>query len=166
MRLMSYALALAALATPAFAADDKKDAKGDFLTQALGNALSLEKFSALALTKANNSDVKDLAKDINSKAIKCRDKLVAAAKERKTGLVLGLEKDRQATLAALALKTGDDFDRGFLDQVIKDLDDSCKTMKNEKSDKYKSIITDSSKDCKEGLERARKLRAKLGKSTK
>jgi predicted outer membrane protein len=118
------------------------------------------------MTKANNADVKEFAKDLNDKSSKCRKKIEDAAKESKVGVLLGLEKGRQATLAKLALKTGEDFDKGFLVQVISDLSDSCKLMKEHKDSDNKTIkaICDGSmKDCKDGLERARKLQAKIGK---
>jgi predicted outer membrane protein len=170
MRMMVSTLALVACTIAVLAADkaDKKPEvkKDSFLTQALGNALSLERFSALAMTKANNADVKEFAKDLNEKAVKCRKKLEDAAKESKTGVLLGLEKGRQAKLVKMGVMTGETFDKEFIAQVISDLSAHCKLLKDNKdSDNktIKAICADSMKDCQDGLDRANKLQAKIGK---
>jgi predicted outer membrane protein len=162
MRLLCCALALAAFA-PAFAADEPKlkFGKDDYLPNALANALSLERFCNLAATKSEDPKVKKFAEDLSADAKACREKFVAIIKDSKTGVVAGMEKGRQAALAKLALRTGAEFDRDYLDQVISDLKDAAKWNKmgrDETHAKLKEIATKQSKSCEKWLARAEELK--------
>ncbi len=164
MRTTLCALALAAFAVPAFAADadaKPKFGKDDYLPNALANVQSLERFAALAVTKTSDEKIKEFATEVAAAAKKCRQDFEEVIKESKTAVVVGLEKGRQTALTRLALKTGADFDRDYLDQVIYDLQQANEWNKKGVEDthaKLKDIARKDTKSCKDWLERAEKLK--------
>ena len=162
MRPTLCALALVAILSPARGADPKPSlSKDGFLITAMATSNSLKKFSELAVKKTEDKDLKDFASGLSEKATDCRDKLTKFANEAKIGLVAGPEKGRQAAYASMALKTGTDFDRAYLDQIIKDLEDGCMVMKKadkEENNKLKEIGSKGGKDCKAWLAKAQALK--------
>lgn len=144
--------------------------KDDFLPRALAQTMACARFSDLVENRAADADVKKFGKELWADADEARKKLEKkveeAGKERKTAVAVGLEKGHQLALARLTVMTGESFDRAYVDQIIRDLEEMNKLMeKHEKSDF--DGVRDSVKANKEKvakhLKRARELQKKVGK---
>lgn len=168
MQRLMFTLVLSAIACGAINAEDKTPVitESSYLTKALQHTTALERFSSLATTKAKDADVKEFATKLHDRAKECRVKFEEIGKESKVGLVVGLEKKRQAALADLATRSGDDFDRAYLAQVISDLEQVRTDMKGHdkfSDTKLKDAGSGTCKHCEECLEKAKKLQTRIGK---
>ncbi|MFC0518432.1 DUF4142 domain-containing protein [Mucilaginibacter angelicae] len=116
----------------AVTADDAK-----FATEAANAGLAEVAVGQLASEKATNAKVKDFAKMMVTDHTKANDELMAIAKNKNITLPSAPDEDHQKMKADLAAKSGSDFDKAYVDAMVKG------------HKKVESLFEDASKNCKD-----------------
>ncbi|MDB5146998.1 MAG: hypothetical protein JWQ57_1018 [Mucilaginibacter sp.] len=116
----------------AVTADDAK-----FATEAANAGLAEVAAGELASEKATNAKVKDFAKMMVTDHTKANDELAAIAKNKNITLPSAPDEDHQKMKADLAAKSGADFDKAYVDAMVKG------------HKKVESLFEDASKNCKD-----------------
>lgn len=118
MRKLVFGLAAAVLLAPAaaFAADDA----AEFARKAAhGNNLEVE-LGELAGEQAESEAVKQFGARMVQDHSKAQDQLRSAAQEAGLELPEGLDDKGKATRDELAAKSGSEFDRAYMEEMVKD----------------------------------------------
>ncbi|GGB24395.1 MULTISPECIES: DUF4142 domain-containing protein [Mucilaginibacter] len=116
----------------AVTADDAK-----FATEAANAGLAEVAVGQLASEKATNAKVKDFAKMMVTDHSKANDELMAIAKTKNITLPSAPDDEHQKMKADLAAKSGADFDKDYVDAMVKG------------HKKVESLFEDASKNCKD-----------------
>jgi putative membrane protein len=116
----------------AVTADDAK-----FATEAANAGLAEVAAGQLASEKATNAKVKDFAKMMVTDHTKANDELMAIAKNKNITLPSAPDDEHQKMKADLAAKSGADFDKDYVDAMVKG------------HKKVESLFDDASKNCKD-----------------
>jgi putative membrane protein len=116
-------------------AADEGDAK--FAVDAANGGMAEVALGKLAEGKAVNAKVKEFAAMMVADHSKANDELMALAQAKNITLPQAVSSDKQATMDNLTKKSGSDFDKAYVDQMI---DDHKKTI---------SMYEDASKNLKD-----------------
>jgi putative membrane protein len=98
---------------------DDKPLDNDFLIKTAACEHATIEIAKLGEKKASSAKVKDLASRLVKDHQSCYDKLSEVSKSRKLAIVAGFEKDTRADLDRLEKLQGSNFDREFLNWMIK-----------------------------------------------
>jgi len=128
MKLWTLSLALAAVCLVPLAtrADDERVGRvqvtsdTDFLTKAISSGVTEVKLGQMAEKNASNADVKAFGSKMANDHKKANEKLLEHARSLKVGVVTGLDKETRETASRLGKLEGRDFDREYMDQMVKD----------------------------------------------
>lgn len=114
-------------------AEEKNAPKNDqeFLIRAAEAGNAEIKFSELAETRANNDQVKDFARQMVREHKQMSDQLSSYAKELKTAVLAGLDKDANAAYQRLSKLRGDEFDRAYMQQMVEDHEKAVRLFEGE-----------------------------------
>ena len=122
-------------AVEAGVAADEGDAK--FAVDAANGGMAEVALGKLAEGKAVNAKVKEFAAMMIADHTKANDELMALAQSKNITLPQAVSSDKQATMDNLTKKSGSDFDKAYVDQMV---DDHKKTI---------SLFEDASKNAKD-----------------
>ena len=122
-------------AVEAGVAADEGDAK--FAVDAANGGMAEVALGKLAEGKAVNAKVKEFAAMMVADHTKANDELMALAQSKNITLPQAVSSDKQATMDNLTKKSGSDFDKAYVDQMV---DDHKKTI---------SLFEDASKNAKD-----------------
>ncbi|MCI0638417.1 MAG: DUF4142 domain-containing protein [Gemmataceae bacterium] len=132
LRIASVAV-LCSLVSIGFAQEqkgaDKLPTDTDFLVKAVSSGIFEVKISEHATKNANSADVKAFAERLATEHKKLNQDLLQHAKQIKTAVVTGLEKDKQAKIDQLNKLSGAAYDREFMKQNIEGHEASVKLFK-------------------------------------
>jgi len=92
----------------------------DFAVWAADAGMMEVQLGQLAQTNAASSQVKDFAQQMVDDHSKANDELKSYAQSRSITLPEALSNDRQQRYNELSAKTGADFDKEYVDQMVKD----------------------------------------------
>jgi putative membrane protein len=127
-------------------------------------------FSKLAAQKASNNDVKSFAKDAVDKHISIGAGMVAIAKQLNVKVPAGFPPKYEADYHALEKLSGADFDRMYLQTLIRMQHEEFGVLQGEygpggsKMDGYKSVAEKEADTLSRLTDQATKLEKKYGKS--
>ena len=122
-------------AVEAGVAADEGDAK--FAVDAANGGMAEVALGKLAEGKAVNAKVKEFATMMVADHTKANDELMALAKTKNITLPQAVSTDKQTTMDDLTKKSGSEFDKAYVDQMV---DDHKKTI---------SLFEDASKNAKD-----------------
>lgn len=111
---------------------DKDDA--DFAVTAANGGMAEVQLAQLAQQKAVSTDVKDFAAKMITDHTKANDKLMALAKQKNVTLPAALGTDEQKIMDDLSKKSGKDFDKAYVTEMVKDHDKDVKLFSDESQD--------------------------------
>ena len=89
------------------------------------------KLADLALTKSGSPKVKELAKHIKDDHTKANDELKALAAKKNITLPTSLSEKKQEKYDDFAKKTGSEFDKDYVENMVKDHKDDISLFKKE-----------------------------------
>src|SRR5262245_53716348 len=113
-------------------AEDKPPANDrDFLLQAMTGGHAEVKYSELAEKHSSNEKVHDFAKRMIDDHTAANKKLAEHAKDQKTAVVAGFERDKRDIYTNLMKLKGDDFDRAYMKQMVEDHEGAVKLFEHE-----------------------------------
>ena len=151
MKTWMQLLACAALALPATAvhADKKTDATETasgkrttnlagasdrkFVEKAASGGMAEVKLGQLAIEKGTSPTVKEFGKRMVDDHGKANDELKEIASKKNFALPTDLDSEAKATYDKLAKLSGTDFDKAYIDAMVKDHDKDVKEFKKEAS---------------------------------
>ena len=151
MKTWMQVLACAALALPATAvhADKKTDATETasgkrttnlagasdrkFVEKAASGGMAEVKLGQLAIEKGTSPTVKEFGKRMVDDHGKANDELKEIASKKNFALPTDLDSEAKATYDKLAKLSGTDFDKAYIDAMVKDHDKDVKEFKKEAS---------------------------------
>jgi putative membrane protein len=135
--------ALAALASAGWlvglsAADDKKETKAgadkEFFAKASAAGMAEVNLSNVALTRTRNPMIREFAqRTVNAHTMANRE-LIALANRQAILLPERMDETHQKIFDKLAKLEGDDFDRTYMDGMVKDHEEAVKLFESESKD--------------------------------
>lgn len=111
---------------------DEKDA--EFAVKAANGGMAEVKMGQLAEQKATNPEVKAFGAKMVTDHTKANDKLMALAKEKNITLPATISNEEQRKMDELSKKTGKDFDRAYVNEMVDDHDNDVKEFMRESKD--------------------------------
>jgi len=128
------AMALPAAAVHADKAPSLMDA-GDrtFVEKAASGGMAEVKLGKLAMEKGSSPTVKEFGKKMVDDHGKANEELRTLASKKNFPLPTDLDSEAKATYDKLAKLSGADFDKAYLDAMVKDHDEDVKEFKKEAS---------------------------------
>lgn len=111
---------------------DKDDA--DFAVKAANGGMAEVQLAQLAQQKATSADVKEFAAKMITDHTKANNNLMAIAKQKSITLPATLGNDEQKIMADLSKKTGADFDKAYVKDMVEDHDKDVKLFSDEAKD--------------------------------
>jgi putative membrane protein len=160
-RILMASAVLLGGALVAWADDTKPAGDVDFLAKAAACGNAEVKYSELAAKQATNAKVKEFARTLAEEHKQANNKLGEFARGLKTAVLAGLEKDKQAIYDDLSKRSGADFDRAYMKQMVEDHEKAIKMFeaqsKEGKHDGLKTFATDTLPKLKKHLEEARAI---------
>lgn len=142
MRRFTTSLLLAAsLVLPALArADTVAQEDKDFMNEAAQGGMAEVKLGELAKTKAENAAVKSFGERMVTDHTKVNDEMKTLATKKGVTLPTDLSSEDQKLYDDLSKKSGADFDKAYIDAMVKDHDqDVAAFEKTEKATKDKDL---------------------------
>jgi len=115
--------------TKIIAAADTGDA--NFAVKAAAGGMTEIAKSKLAVAQSSNAKIKDFANMMITDHGAAGDKLAAIAKAKSIALPTGPDSTQQNQINDLSKKTGKDFDKAYVDQMVKDHKMTLDMFKNE-----------------------------------
>ncbi|MEJ5996297.1 DUF4142 domain-containing protein [Pedobacter sp. Du54] len=94
------------------------EADAEFATKSAAAGMAEVELGKLALTKATNSQVKEFASMMVSDHGKANEELMAIATAKNITLPASLDEDHQKMWDELNAKTGTDFDKKYVDDMV------------------------------------------------
>lgn len=146
MRRLTASLVLAAslIIPPGLARADVAQADKDFMTEAAQGGMAEVKMGELARTKAQSDKVKNFGDRMVTDHTKANDELKALAAQKGVTLPTDLGTEEQQTYDKLSQLSGPDFDKAYMDAMVKDHDKDVaafeKQSKNAKDKDLKSFV--------------------------
>lgn len=107
-----------------------KDDK-DFLTRAAEAGNAEVRLGELAIDRANSDKVREFARQMVRDHKQMNDQLASHAKNLKIAVLAGLDKENNAVHQRLSKLKGDDFDRGFMEQMVEDHEKAVRLFEGE-----------------------------------
>jgi len=102
-----------------------------FVEDALKGGMAEVQLGQLALQKSNNADVKQFAQKMVDDHTKLGDQMKRVAQQIGVKVPDGPSKKDKATMAKLQALNGDDFDKGYVKDMVKDYKTDLNDFKNE-----------------------------------
>jgi putative membrane protein len=179
-RVCGFLAALCLLAAWQFAgADEKSDRDKDnakpltdqeFIAQALEMNLGEVNTSQLAIKMASNDDVKKFAKQMVEDHDKLGKKLLDLANSKRVVVPTGIPVQQAQRMQTLTRLTGKDFDRQYMDMMVRDHEQAvkmCERCEKSKDENVSKLCKDTLGELRDHLKEARAIQEKLtGKSDK
>lgn len=142
---------------------DKDDA--DFAVKAADGGLAEVSAGQLAVKKASNQDVNDFGQMMIDDHSKANEELKALASQKGITLPTATSDEKTNDLQKLSEKTGADFDKAFMDQMVKDhkktIDLFEKAEKNAKDADIRAFAQKTLPTLRSHLDRAQQLQDQL-----
>ncbi|MCU1280699.1 MAG: outer membrane protein [bacterium] len=110
---------------------DANDRK--FIEKAASGGMAEVKLGQLAAEKGTSPAVKEFGKRMVEDHSKANDELKSIASKKNVPLPTDVDSKAKATYEKLAKLSGPDFDKAYLDAMVKDHDEDVKEFKNEAS---------------------------------
>jgi putative membrane protein len=145
-------------------ADENRPLDNDFLIKAATIQNAEIQFGKLATTHASAEKVKELGAMMVKDHEKAYDKLAGVIKNRKIGVVAGLEKETREEALRLVKLEGTKFDREFLDWAIKSHKDGIAIFEAQVSRGKDADARDFAKDCLPAMREHLKIAEELSKT--
>jgi putative membrane protein len=114
--------------------DSKTDDDADFAVKAADGGMLEVQLGTLALTKASSPEVKQFAQMMVDDHSKANNELKAIAQQKNISLPTVLGDDHQKKFDNLNEKSGADFDKDYMDLMVKDHKDDIKEFEDEGDD--------------------------------
>jgi putative membrane protein len=111
---------------------DKDDA--DFAVTAANGGMAEVALGQLAQQKATNPEVKAFGAQMVTDHTKANEKMMALAKQKNITLPATVGADEQKMMADLSKKTGKDFDKAYVEAMVKDHDKDVTLFEKESKD--------------------------------
>ncbi|MEO5603499.1 MAG: DUF4142 domain-containing protein [Cyclobacteriaceae bacterium] len=111
--------------------DSKVDEDAEFAVEAADGGLLEVQLGTLALTKASSAQVKQFAQMMVDDHTKANNELKALAQTKNISLPTVLGDDQQKRYDNLNEKTGQDFDKEYMDLMVKDHKDDIDAFEKE-----------------------------------
>lgn len=108
---------------------DKDDA--DFAVTAANGGMAEVALGQLAQQKATDPEVKAFGAKMVTDHTKANEKMMALAKQKNITLPAAVGTDEQKIMDDLSKKTGKDFDKAYVDAMVKDHDKDVKLFEDE-----------------------------------
>lgn len=108
-----------------------KPTEEDFWNKAAEGGLAEVELSKVAQTKAQNADVKKFAQKMVADHSKANEELKALAGKFKVTLPAELNSTHKSALEKLNSLSGADFDKAYVDAMVKDHDDAVSLFQTE-----------------------------------
>jgi len=173
-------LVLAFLLVPCLRADDKERTDRpevklpasdvEFLPRAISCSVAQTKYAELAEKRAADPEVKEFARKLAADHQECTKKLMDFAKDLKLAVVAGVEKDQREMETRLGRLSGNDFDKAYLHEVVTDHEKGIRVarsrLKGDSKAELKSYLEKDVEKMESHLKEARRLLAKVEKSSK
>jgi putative membrane protein len=121
VQLFAFVLMVTLMSATSRAGEERKSKLSqdeDFLQKAVSRGVSEVKISEHAERKAANEEVKSLARHLAHDHAKMNKDLLEKAKNLKTAIVVGLEKDRKEKVDRLTKLEGAELDRAYVKEMI------------------------------------------------
>lgn len=136
-----------------------------FVVNAVGCTICETKLADIAIQRATNPEVKQLAQKLKVEHGQCLKQLMTLAATHKLAVVEGLEKEHQATVDRLSKLEGKAFDQEYVKGVIERHEKGILSCDGQIKDGKSADITTFCKDAmpkiKEHLEAARKVQSEI-----
>lgn len=133
----------------------------DFLVKVATCSNAGLEISKLAEKKASSPEVKEFAVMLNKEHKAAYDKLGDLLKNRKVGTLAGLEKETRDEIKRLGDKEGKEFDRAFLEHMIREHKKAIAMVENQAQNGKEADIRDFAKgvlpDLRKHLKKAEEL---------
>jgi putative membrane protein len=111
---------------------DKDDA--DFAVEAANGGMAEVALGKLAQQKATSPDVKDFGAKMVTDHTKANEKMMALAKQKNITLPAAIGPDQQKVMDDLSKRTGKDFDKAYVEAMVKDHDKDVTLFEKESKD--------------------------------
>jgi putative membrane protein len=111
-----------------------KDDDSEFMVDAANGGMMEVEMGKLAQTKAQSQAVKDFAARMVADHSKANDELKALAATKNVTLPSAIDQDGQDHLADMGKKSGADFDKDYVDMMVKDHDKDVSMFEDEEKD--------------------------------
>jgi putative membrane protein len=145
---------------------DEKLVDDDFLPKASSCTHTIISVSKLADKHASSPKVKAFAAEMVKEHEACLDKIAELMKNRKIGVVTGLEKDAKAEIDRLSKLQGSEFDKAYLTWIIEKHKDGIKMLETQIKDGKNADTTAMAKEAlpklRQHLKHAEQLAKDLG----
>jgi putative membrane protein len=115
-----------------FQGDAEDDA--DFAVEAASGGMMEVQLGTLALTKATSPDVKSFAQMMVDDHTKANNELKSLAQQKNITLPTTLDDEHQRKFDNLNEKTGEDFDKDYIDLMVKDHKEDVRKFEDEGKD--------------------------------
>jgi putative membrane protein len=120
----------------------------------------------LAAQKANNADVKAFGQQMADDHTKANDKLKEVAEKQNLTLPNTITAKQQATYDMLKTKSGADFDKAYVDAMVKDHEQDVKAFQREanngKDEQIKAFASETLPVLEGHLEKIKSIQSKMG----
>lgn len=140
------------------------DAK-DFTNDAASGGLFEVESGAIAERNASSQAVKDFGKMMVNDHTQLNQELQALAARKNVPLPSGITNSQQDDTTKLSKETGSDFDKDYIDMMVKDHEDDIDAFKkagdNIKDQDYKDLITKALPVLQKHLDAAKALKEKM-----
>ena len=133
MKTWVQLLACAALALPATAVRADKTTDRKFVEKAASGGMAEVKLGHLAMEKGTSPAVKEFGKRMVDDHGKANDELKEIATKQNLALPTEIDSATKATYDKLTKLSGADFDKAYIDAMVKDHDKDVKEFKKETS---------------------------------
>jgi putative membrane protein len=111
---------------------DKDDA--DFAVKAANGGMAEVAMGKLAQQKGVSQEVKDFGAKMVTDHTKANDKMMALAKQKNITLPSAVSNDEQKKMDDMSKKTGKDFDKAYVKEMVDDHDKDVKDFEKEAKD--------------------------------
>ncbi len=122
------------VAGPAPAEDKKEGGDRDFVAKASAAGLAEVNFGNLAVRSAVNPAVKEFARRMVADHTKANQELLALANEKMYSLARTMDEQHQKLFQKLGKEEGANFDRYYMEAMVKDHEDAVKLFDREAKD--------------------------------
>jgi putative membrane protein len=109
-------------------------AGGDFYSHVAIGGMAEVELGRMASTKAANADVKKFAEMMVTDHSKANEELKALATKKNITLPTSLDSMHQATMQKLQGMSGADFDRAYVDEMVKDHEEDVQMFEKKSGD--------------------------------
>ena len=110
---------------------DRDDDDAEFAVEAADGGLMDVKLGTLALTKASSPQVKQFAQMVVDEHTKANNELKSLAQQKNISLPTVMGNEHQREYDNLSEKTGSDFDKAYMDLMVKDHKEDIKEFEEQ-----------------------------------